>query len=260
MKKVHLTLPCGFQPWRVPYPEDFWSTDVGSYRQMSDHISVSVTCTRQYFCGSYAPMLYARRESVEPGEAPLAARNDVVLASADTNLEESALPVATASASKGVRTVTHKVKPGESLATIAQTYGVTPEEIKQWNSLRRNAVRTGQLLRVNTASAEGETETLTADAAPASGQQSWQPATPAATAKKSTKAAAKPKAPAATSHKLKSGETLSSLSKKYGVSIAEIKKANGMKSDNLRAGSTIKIPAKAKTPAKSKKSKKRRRR
>lgn len=203
---------------------------------------------------------YARRESVEPGEAPIAARNDVVLASADNNLEESALPVATASASKGVRTVTHKVKPGESLATIAQTYGVTPEEIKQWNSLRRNAVRTGQLLRVNTASAEGETETLTADAAPASGQQSWQPATPAATAKKSTKAAAKPKAPAATSHKLKSGETLSSLSKKYGVSIAEIKKANGMKSDNLRAGSTIRIPAKAKTPAKSKKSKKRRRR
>lgn len=203
---------------------------------------------------------YARRESVEPGEAPLAARNDVALASADNNLEESALPVATASASKGVRTVTHKVKPGESLATIAQTYGVTPEEIKQWNSLRRNAVRTGQLLRVNTASAEGETETLTAEAAPASGQQSWQPATPAVTAKKSTKAAAKPKAPAATSHKLKSGETLSSLSKKYGVSIAEIKKANGMKSDNLRAGSTIKIPAKAKTPAKSKKSKKRRRR
>lgn len=203
---------------------------------------------------------YARRESVEPGEAPAASRNDVALASADNNLEESALPVATASASKGVRTVTHKVKPGESLATIAQTYGVTPEEIKQWNSLRRNAVRTGQLLRVNTASAEGETETLTAEAAPASGQQSWQPATPAVTAKKSTKAAAKPKAPAATSHKLKSGETLSSLSKKYGVSIAEIKKANGMKSDNLRAGSTIKIPAKAKTPAKSKKSKKRRRR
>lgn len=203
---------------------------------------------------------YARRESVEPGEAPIASRNDVALASADNNLEESALPVATASASKGVRTVTHKVKPGESLATIAQTYGVTPEEIKQWNSLRRNAVRTGQLLRVNTASAEGETETLTAEAAPASGQQSWQPATPAATAKKSTKATAKPKAPAATSHKLKSGETLSSLSKKYGVSIAEIKKANGMKSDNLRAGSTIKIPAKAKTSAKSKKSKKRRRR
>ncbi len=203
---------------------------------------------------------YARRESVEPGEAPAASRNDVALASADNNLEESALPVATASASKGVRTVTHKVKPGESLATIAQTYGVTPEEIKQWNSLRRNAVRTGQLLRVNTASAEGETETLTAEAAPASGQHSWQPATPAVTAKKSTKAAAKPKAPAATSHKLKSGETLSSLSKKYGVSIAEIKKANGMTSDNLRAGSTIKIPAKAKTSAKSKKSKKRRRR
>ena len=40
------------------------------------------------------------------------------------------------------------------------------------------------------------------------------------------------------------GESLSSLSKKYGVSVEEIKKANGMKNDNLRAGDNIKIPAK----------------
>ncbi|MDE6071311.1 MAG: LysM peptidoglycan-binding domain-containing protein [Muribaculaceae bacterium] len=35
------------------------------------------------------------------------------------------------------------------------------------------------------------------------------------------------------------------MAKKYGVSVAEIKKANGMTSDNLRAGQTIKIPAKS---------------
>ncbi|MCI9283892.1 MAG: LysM peptidoglycan-binding domain-containing protein, partial [Lachnospiraceae bacterium] len=33
-------------------------------------------------------------------------------------------------------TVTHKVKPGESLASIAKTYNVAPEQIKSWNSLR----------------------------------------------------------------------------------------------------------------------------
>lgn len=200
---------------------------------------------------------YLRRDSVEPGDAPLVARNEeAVLSVPDSDPEDSGLPVAAASASKGVRTVTHKVKPGESLASIAQTYGVTPEQVKSWNSLRRNAVRTGQLLRINTASAEGEAETLTADggvSSPRAGQ-TWQPADPVASTKKASKKKNREKkAPAVSSHKIKSGESLSSISKKYGVSVAELKKANGMKNDNIRAGSTLKIPAK------SKKSKRRRR-
>ncbi len=47
-------------------------------------------------------------------------------------------------------------------------------------------------------------------------------------------------------HKIKNGESLSSISKKYGVSIAELKRANGMTNDKLRAGKTLKIPAKSK--------------
>lgn len=196
---------------------------------------------------------YAHRESVEPGDMPLTARAETVAAvSQDTNLEESAMPVAAASASKGMRTVTHKVKPGESLASIAQTYGVKPEEIKQWNSLRRNAVRTGQMLRINTASTEGLAETLTAEQSPAQTQQSTYQASSS-----TKKAAAKPKAAVAKTHKLKSGETLSSVSKKYGVSIAELKKANGLKNDNIRAGATLKIPAKSTTTKSSSKSKSR---
>lgn len=201
---------------------------------------------------------YAHRESVEPGDMPLTARAETVAAvSQDTNLEQSMMPVAAASASKGMRTVTHKVKPGESLASIAQTYGVKPEEIKQWNSLRRNAVRTGQMLRINTASTEGVSETLTAEQAPTQAQSGTYQASSS-----TKKAAAKPKAAVAKTHKLKSGETLSSVSKKYGVSIAELKKANGLKNDNIRAGATLKIPAKSTTTKSSKsksRSKKRRR-
>ncbi len=70
---------------------------------------------------------------------------------------------------------------GESLASIAKTYNVAPEQIKSWNSLRRNAVRTGQLLRINTASGEGEAELLTAEATevPAGGERTWQSDAPA---------------------------------------------------------------------------------
>ncbi len=43
-------------------------------------------------------------------------------------------------------------------------------------------------------------------------------------------------------HKIKNGEALSIIADKYNVSQLAIKKANGMKSDRIRAGRTLKIP------------------
>ncbi|MGK4569202.1 GDSL-type esterase/lipase family protein [Flavobacterium sp. 3HN19-14] len=43
-------------------------------------------------------------------------------------------------------------------------------------------------------------------------------------------------------HKIKSGQTISEIADKYNVSIAEIKKANRLKSNLIRAGKTLKIP------------------
>lgn len=217
---------------------------------------------------NYEAEKYGRRTSVEPGDLPTMAANipetdpetaaengdnfTTAVASSDN------LPVASASSTKGIRSVTHKVKPGESLASIAKTYNVTPEQIKSWNSLRRNAVRTGQLLRINTATTEGESESLAAETTETRNTAS------SAKASAPAKSSSKKKPATATTHKIKSGETLSSLSKKYGVSIAEIKNANGMKSDALRAGQSLKIPAKSATKKSSgksskKKSKRRRR-
>lgn len=207
---------------------------------------------------------YLRRTSAEPGEqaanlSTLAINTFDTGNDADNAPALDALPVATASSTKGARTITHKVKPGETLASIASEYNVKPEEIKQWNRLRRNAVRTGQQLRINTAEAgdggnlAGESvvsEEAPVEAAPA---RSY-----ASSSSKSSKKSARPKA--ATTHKLRNGDTLSSLAKKYGVSIDAIKKANGMKGDNLRAGNSIKIPSKSSSGSKKSGRKKRRRR
>lgn len=43
-------------------------------------------------------------------------------------------------------------------------------------------------------------------------------------------------------HRIKSGEVLGSIASKYGTTVSAIKKANGLKSDNIRAGKTLKIP------------------
>lgn len=48
-------------------------------------------------------------------------------------------------------------------------------------------------------------------------------------------------------HTVKSGESLSVISKKYGVTVAQIKSANGLKSNLIRTKQRLRIPAKGRT-------------
>ncbi len=43
-------------------------------------------------------------------------------------------------------------------------------------------------------------------------------------------------------HKIKKGDTLSSIGRRYGKSVSAIKRANGLSSDRIIAGKTLKIP------------------
>lgn len=54
--------------------------------------------------------------------------------------------------------------------------------------------------------------------------------------------ASEKKVPKRIVHKIKNGEAISIIAEKYNVSITQIKKANGLKNDNIRAGKTLKIP------------------
>ncbi len=225
---------------------------------------------------------YARRVTADPGREPsdgetveneyddMVAEEDVAEVQAaaakareSKPVETKAVAAASAPASRTIasgKTITHKVAAGETLGAIAQKYGVSVASIKAANGLRRNAVRAGQQLKISgTAVAAADTPQPAAAPAKAASASSskknrnTEAAAPAKDKKKKTQAAesAKP-----STHKLKNGESLSSLSKKYGVSIEEIKKANGMKNDNLRAGDDIKIPSKKASASKSGKSSK----
>jgi LysM repeat protein/lysophospholipase L1-like esterase len=43
-------------------------------------------------------------------------------------------------------------------------------------------------------------------------------------------------------HKIKSGDVLGAIAAKYNISLSALKRANGLKSNNIRAGKTLKIP------------------
>ena len=207
-------------------------------------------------------------------ETPVAKKTEVVAAVtkvAETPVKE----VAPAKQQVAVgETVTHKVKPGETLATIAKQYGVTTWQIRSWNKMTRAAVRTGQQLRIEAptkgvelAASNKKEETKVAEAAVADNSKNNSKATEEAPKWKSKKErqrearekAAALKAQQPTSHTLKSGDNLSTLARKYGVTIDAIKKANNMKDDDLVAGDKITIPSKNAAKSSSKSSRKRRR-
>ncbi len=230
---------------------------------------------------AYEADKYAVRSNVEPGEQPA----DFMAAVEEEGNSDLLMPLASDNAlpaSGELRSVSHKVTAGQTIADIAALYDVSAADIRTWNHLRRNAVRPGQTLHIETRMPETATASAKASA-PASAsakqsssqgaakQSSSKQASKQSSSKQSSKQTAaktqqKAQAAKTTNHSIKSGETLSSISKKYGVSIADLRKANNMTGDNLRAGATLKIPAKTgnastakKSSSKKKSSKKRKR-
>ena len=222
---------------------------------------------------AYDAAKYARRVEAEPGDMPedsVPALDDVdeellVATRAAVEDDDEAAPNAGPVQANGItpkrRTITHTVASGETISDIAARYEVRVSDIRAWNSLRRNAVRTGQKLRIETSVANAAQQ-----AAPAKTQKPGSAnATPAKTtaktpAKTTTKAPAKTTATKAAAakpvtHTIKNGESLTTIAKKYGVTVDALRKANGMTGDAIRAGKTLKIPAKGAAASSGSKSK-----
>lgn len=122
--------------------------------------------------------------------------------------------------------IAYKVKSGDYLGKIASKYGVTINQIKSWNNLKSNSIQIGQTLYIYK------------NGGPTISQGS----TGGNSSSSSSGSTSKPKTVIYT---VKSGDSLSKIASKYkGVSVDDIKKANGLKSDAIRAGQKLTIPSK----------------
>ena len=95
----------------------------------------------------------------------------------------------------------HIVKSGESLGLIAKKYRISVNQLKTWNKLKSNTIYPGQKLIVYKSGAPVSQSNSTPTKSSSSGQKT---------------------------HIVKSGDNLWDISKKYGVSIEQIKKLNGL--------------------------------
>ncbi len=110
--------------------------------------------------------------------------------------------------------IKHRVRQGETLASIAEKYKTSAEAIRSANRLSKKRLAVGQRLNIPIRSsvASGSAEKATG-----SGKSM--------------------------NHLVQKGDTLSALSRKYGISVTEIRKSNGLKSDTLKIGQTLQLVA-----------------
>lgn len=108
--------------------------------------------------------------------------------------------------------IRHKVRQGETLASIARKYKTPVEAIVSLNHLSKRRVVAGQRLNV-----------------------------PIMTARSAVSSEKTVKTAKGGEHKVQKGDTLSSLASKYGTTVAEIRRSNQLKGDSLKIGQVLRI-------------------
>jgi membrane-bound lytic murein transglycosylase D len=104
----------------------------------------------------------------------------------------------------------HKVRKGETLDEIAETYGLELKQLRAWNHLHTNKVVPGKKIKLSEIIEEVFVKHHTSSNF--------------------------------ITYKVKSGDTLSGIAAKFdGASVEKIKTTNGLKKDRLQAGMTIRI-------------------
>ena len=134
-----------------------------------------------------------------------------------------------AAAPATLQLVHYRVQRGDTLAGIAEQFSVTIADIKRWNGIRGNQVPRGSRLRIY---AGGE---------PAVGHAKGKSAEVAEEGHVKNVAQQK-NPPSDGQHRVKAGETLFSIAREYGTTVAALRQANPVLKDReLEAGDVLSV-------------------
>lgn len=142
----------------------------------------------------------------------------------------------------------HTVKAGESLRSIADDYGLTLTEIKKANPGVDNSLVKGQKIKIP---AKGSKS--------ASSRKSRDRDDDRATSRSKSRNRDRDNDDRASrrsrTHTVERGESLEKIARHNGITVDELKRANDLKGDMVKAGQELKIPKKSSRSSKSKKRK-----
>ncbi len=211
---------------------------------------------------------YGRRTYVEPG-TPLEptdnSNTNQLSANSQTKNADGNVSVDNAISTEPVKKM-HVVGRGENLRDIAKKYGVSATDVKRWNNLRRGKVKEGDRLEIQViehqvakASTVPTTESTVTERVDTRASVNEENRSTASRSERTSRAkettSAKAAAAKTTIYSVRSGDSLDKIAKKFGVSINDIRSANGMSQGTTRIniGQKLKIPA-AKSVSSAKKS------
>ena len=119
----------------------------------------------------------------------------------------------------------HEVQKGETLYSISKKYGVSVSDVQSANGLSDNGIKVGQKIKIP----DGKTS---ASAAASSSSPAPVASSPSTKSNSSDG-----------TYTVQKGETWFGISKKYGISVADLQKLNGVGSDAaLKVGQKLKVP------------------
>jgi LysM repeat protein len=118
------------------------------------------------------------------------------------------------------RLVTYRVKKGDTLISIAKKFGTSYKEIMRVNNLKSPNIRVGQKLKVPS-KARGDTR-----------------------AKSTAKRDYSKHSSSYKIYRVRKGDSLGKIAKRFGVSVKAIKRANNIRGNLIRVGQKLKIPTK----------------
>jgi LysM repeat protein len=116
--------------------------------------------------------------------------------------------------------IIHVVAPKETMFSISKAYGVSIDEIKQWNDLSDNAISIGQELSIKKRNTQSGVSTVTTN-----GTVKSQDATP------DQKGA----------HTVEAKETMYSIARQYNITVDQLRAWNGIEGNELKIGQVLHV-------------------
>lgn len=118
---------------------------------------------------------------------------------------------------------TYTVKSGDSVWKISHEHGMSMDELKSLNGLKDNLIIPGQVLKIKGTSSN---------------------------TKQKIKTSSKETAEAGATYVVKAGDSLWAVANKQGLTVAELKRINGLSSDTIYVGQRLKVTQKSSVNAK----------
>jgi membrane-bound lytic murein transglycosylase D len=126
----------------------------------------------------------------------------------------------------------YKVRKGDTVLTVADDFSVPVTKLRSWNRLKGNELRPGRVLRIYRPVAG--TEVAETHEASSSGRSKLH---------KSSQKSSLEAHVRTLHHKVRKGETLSSIAESYNTTVAALRRDNGSTASHLKTGSVLVIHA-----------------